>query len=493
MVPLPRPILVLTTEPLPVPGGATTGAGLRAWGLAKGLAAAGLPVVVACPGADGVRADFPGDAGEPGDVDNPGETGARPSSTAPPPGHVAARTFLRYHPDALPRLVAGVDPSCVVLQHWGLASELPPLAVPLAIDLAGPHLLERLYWGDPEPDRSLLDKLAALRRADFVVCSGERQRLYFLPYLAQAGHDLTAPDLLPVIPFSIPDIPEFAPHKAAAAGEPTFVYGGTFLAWQDPTGPIGWLLDELNRAGRGRLLFYGAPHPIAAHAAGPGNRFADLLARLRAHPRVEVRGTRPYDRLLEEYRTEGTVALDLMARNPERELAYTTRTVVYLACGLPVIHDDYSELSDVIRAHGAGWTLPSDGESAFRGVVRDILSGAAPLATLRAGARAAAMAHRAEETIAPLAAWCHAPVPRPGRERAALGHELLLRETRRARDDRDTALARVATLEGRMVHRLHQRLPGWAAALAPLARWAAFPLATWVHHRLKGSSRPARP
>ena len=39
--------LILTGEPLPLPGRVTTGAGLRAWGLKEGLRCAGLDVWVA--------------------------------------------------------------------------------------------------------------------------------------------------------------------------------------------------------------------------------------------------------------------------------------------------------------------------------------------------------------------------------------------------------------------------------------------------------------
>ena len=45
----PRRIAVLTTDPLPVPGSPTTGAGLRAWGLAEGLRARGHDVAIADP------------------------------------------------------------------------------------------------------------------------------------------------------------------------------------------------------------------------------------------------------------------------------------------------------------------------------------------------------------------------------------------------------------------------------------------------------------
>ena len=61
-----------------------------------------------------------------------------------------------------------------------------------------------------------------------------------------------------------------------------------------------------------------------------------------------------------------------MKRNAERELAFTTRTVVYLWCGLPVIYNDYSELSDYIREYNAGWTVDPEDRDAIRAVLKDI-------------------------------------------------------------------------------------------------------------------------
>jgi len=48
----------------------------------------------------------------------------------------------------------------------------------------------------------------------------------------------------------------------------------------------------------------------------------------------------PRDKLINEY-TGASVAWDVMARNPERELAFTSRTVEYL--GLPVVYNNYAE------------------------------------------------------------------------------------------------------------------------------------------------------
>lgn len=383
-------VLVLTTEPLPLPGKATTGAGLRAWGLAEGLRSSGLEVYIGTP----VHGD-----------DTP--------DLLPPAQSSHVRFFRR---NAIAALLEEVRPTVVVLQHWGLAAEVPELTVPLVIDLAGPHLLERAYWGSGNPARDLDEKVSALQRADFVTCSGEYQRHYFYAFLLMAGFDLLSLQP-PVIPFSVP--PD-QPEARSESSDPTFIYGGAFLAWQDPTNAITWLLEEMESAGKGRLLFYGGTHPVIDASAG---KFASLLDRLQSSPRVEVRGWRGFDELMEEYAAEGDVAVDLMARNPERELAFTTRTMVYLHCGLPVIYNNYSELSHVVREGNCGWVLDPGDEHEFRRLVRSILSGDSDLAVLKTNARNVAARYRWTDTIAPLAAFCQKPAFRPDRMEKLLARE----------------------------------------------------------------------
>ncbi|MDP8911937.1 MAG: glycosyltransferase, partial [Actinomycetota bacterium] len=46
--------------------------------------------------------------------------------------------------------------------------------------------------------------------------------------------------------------------------------------------------------------------------------------------------------------------------------------VEYLWCGLPVIYNDYSELSELIAEYDAGWTLEPDDSEAIRRVLAEI-------------------------------------------------------------------------------------------------------------------------
>lgn len=376
-------LLVLTTEPLPLPGLPTTGAGLRAWGLGLGLRAAGFGDVQFGFAADAVR--------------------GRKVDLSVMPG---VRTFERGR---LAEFLAEEAPDAVILQHWGLAKDLPALSCPLAIDLAGPHLLERRLWGSRDPQGDLREKIAALARADFVTCSGEFQRHYFLPFLFQAGFQPETTGLCPAIPFSVsPDLPPSPEDRDLSA----FLFSGFFLPWQDPRGPISWTIDSLNARDKGRLVIVGGAHPAGDVSGGSHEEF---LARLDGAPRVERHGVMPFDELLALAMRCGA-AIDLMPRNPERELAFPTRTVFYMWAGLPVIHNNYDELAEPIHRAKAGWTLDPGDERGLKRLVERLAGHSEDIVRRSENARhLVQQRYTWDKTIGPLAAWCRDPHRREGK------------------------------------------------------------------------------
>lgn len=474
---MPR-VLVLTTEPLPLPGLPATGAGLRAWGLAQGLRAAGLDVTIMMP-ADAaatfaesqtsmVNGQLTIDQGaaagsEPEIREAQLEPAAMAGEDARAPGNIPHSLSVGVFDRAsLPSAVRQHSPDVIVLQHWGLARELGEVDAPLAIDLAGPHLLERRLWGSAAPEADLGEKLDALRRADFLTASGERQRLYFLPYLGLAGWDLARPGLLPVIPFSM----QPAPRPAPARGD-RLIYGGFFLPWQDPTAALEEAMAALDRAGRGELLFIGGAHPRVDVSRG---RFDALLEKLRRHPRVRLLEPMSFDRY-QALLAEGGVALDLMAPNPERELAYTTRTVVYMAQGLPVIHDNYSELGELIARRGAGWALDPRDRAGLAALLDGILSGAIdPAEPGRAAHELVARELDWAQTAGPLVEFCRAPRHREGKTSARLAFEERDRRLQSVERELETARGELATLRGK-------RWVRWGLALTASRTWRRWPAA----------------
>jgi hypothetical protein len=333
-------ISLFSSDVLPLEGLPTVGSGLRAWGLGQGLRTRGHDVVLSMPraAADRLR-----------------------------PGADAVR--LAWREGRMAEIVAEVEPDAVVICNWAIAANLAQqeaTRVPVVLDQHGPHLLEQEYQRLGSRDANTRVKLAALAAADYFTCAGFRQLAYFKPFLCDAGwSDSDIDERVFAIPFSLaPDLPVHEP-----VGDVTFVYGGVWLPWQDPSTGLLTLVEELEARGRGTLRLYGGKHPWIDVGSGV---FEELTARLQESARVVQEGRLAHADLLARYAT-AHVAFDLMERNPERYLAFTSRTVEYLWCGLPVVYNDYSELSELIREFDAGWTVSPSNAVAIRNVVSEIL------------------------------------------------------------------------------------------------------------------------
>jgi glycosyltransferase involved in cell wall biosynthesis len=372
---------------LPYPGQPVSGSGLRAWGLGEGLRGAGHDVRYAIPAAS-ANAETPrGDQGP-----------------------------LLYELQDLHNVLASADPDVVVFQHWVAVGAAAGLDVPVALDLHGPLMIETAFQRRPDvvPTEVAKVKLDAFRRADFVSCAGPQQRFYFLTWLLISGGDVTE-DAISVIPVSLS--PESPAHEWPSP-EVNFVYGGMFLPWQDPSVGLSTLVSVLESEGTGRLDFFGGRHPLFPDMETP--LLDELERRLKESPRITVHGLWPRDRLLEHYRTS-YVALDLMRRNPERELAFTTRTAEYLWCGLPVIYNDYGELTTMIRDYEAGWTASPEDADTLRELLRKIVHDPAEIRRRSANAQRLARERlNWARTTTPLDQFCRNPVRRRRSESATL-------------------------------------------------------------------------
>jgi Glycosyl transferases group 1 len=382
-----RSVLVVANDMLPYPGQPVSGSGLRAWGLGEGLRGGGHQVRYAMPASSA-------DAGTPRGADGP----------------------LLYELHELRDLLVSAVPDVVVFQHWIGVGAAADVDVPVALDLHGPLMIETAFQRRPDVDPVELAKvkLDAFRRADFVTCAGAQQRFYFLAWLLLSGGDVTQ-DAISVIPVSLPP---GSPEHEWPSQEVNFVYGGMFLPWQDPSLGLSTLVSVLESEGVGHVDFFGARHPMYPDMETP---LLDVLERrLKESPRVTVHGLWPRDRLLEHYRTS-YVALDLMRRNTERELAFTTRTAEYLWCGLPVIYNDYGELTSMIRDYEAGWIASPEDADTLRELLRKIVHDPAEIRRRSGNARRLARERlNWELTTDPLDNFCRNPVRRSRPESSAL-------------------------------------------------------------------------
>lgn len=380
-------VLVLASSIVPLPGLPTNGGGMRGWTLAQGLKAAGHEVTLL----------FPRNS-----LDE-----QRVAIT--PEAHAAAlpQTFDWDTPlAALDHFAADV----LVVTSWPLAGQIRACPIPLVVDVAGPVLLERLAQGEEQAAALAHRKAAAFAAADYVTCAGWRQRTYFYAWLLISG--FTPADCqarLGVIPISCdPALPSHQPPR----DEPTIVFAGMALAWQDPSLALDAALQAIERRGRGHLAIYTDFHPEYSRGA---TWFNWLQERVRHHKRVTLHGLLPYDALVGVLQG-ADLALDLYAPTLERELAFNTRTVEFLRCGVPPIFGDYAELSALIQEYAAGFVVDPSATAHVTAAIALALDEPSRLADYSRNAQRLARERLAwDRTIGPLAAFCAAPSKRqPG-------------------------------------------------------------------------------
>lgn len=299
------------------------------------------------------------------------------------------------------RVISQVSPDVLVVQHWPTVSSIDTTHLPTALDLHGPILLETMYQDNPNYDSLKRTKIEAFHKGDFFTCPAERQQFYFYPWMMLSGCDLRS-TRIEVIPVSLsPDLPSFKKPK-----EIRFVYGGVLLPWHNPTTGLEALVGTIEARGKGTLSVYCGKHP---YVNIPPGRLQQLFDRLCSSPRVSLSGMLPREEVLDAYR-HSSVAFDAMERNPERELAFTTRTVEYMWCGLPVIYQNYSALTPYIERYRAGWLVNPDDKEQITQVVEHILSHPEEIEEKgRNAQRLVRQEFNWEKTIEPLADFCEKP------------------------------------------------------------------------------------
>jgi len=225
-----------------------------------------------------------------------------------------------------------------------------------------------------------------------------------------AGADpLHAP--IEVVPVSLDK--NLPAHEWPAA--PRFVFGGVTWPWIDPFPGLEMLAERVAKEKDASLeLFVGAPKQRFDHALDTINVgiFRDYRERLKGYANTRLRELIPRDELLTAY-GRASVAYDLYQPNSERQLAFTTRTIEYLWCGLPVIYGDYGELAKPIRDYDAGWVVAPNDEKAVAAALDEIFGD--PQAARRKGENAQRLAREQytwEQAIKPLLPFVANPVLR---------------------------------------------------------------------------------
>ena len=296
----------------------------------------------------------------------------------------------------LAQVLRDIKPQVIVLEQWALAERLgDPVDggapdVPLVIDLHGSLILENLYRrGSADLTMDGKAKLEALRRADLLLTPAAAQLHHFASWATLAGFD---PRELPLalLPLATTTLGE---PRAEAAPALRMVYGGARWPWIDS---LAWLetaatVAEANKGARLDVFTYEPPRHGLPFEEDLGSwPDVDDVLKGRTPRGVKLHGKAAHAEFVGFLGSEATVALDLWESNPERMLASTTRTVEFLAAGLPVVTVTGAAWAEELVQSGAGWTIAPGDQEGLRTLLEGLVADPARIAAASQAALALA-------------------------------------------------------------------------------------------------------
>ena len=379
---LPR-ILIINHD---VVGQRMAGPGIRAWHMARVLAAHGAVTLIAPRPIDLQSPDFAcGD----------------------------------YHWGDAASLAGWLERADVVVANGFVLEAHPELAnvpQPLALDLYDPVLLENIELMREQPPEARAARAATdqqllarqLAAGDFFLCATERQRDLYLGALMLAGRltpaqidaDPTARALIDVAPFGLDPAPPARQGPALrgvlpgiGADDLVLLWTGGLWDWLDPLTLIDAMPQVVERHQAARLVFLAGRHPGTA---------AEMRMPERARARAAERGLLgthiffydewvPYERRA-DFLLDATVAVSLHRNHLETAYAAVrSRFLDHLWASLPSLVSDGDAAADLVRANGLGAVVPPGDVAATAAALIGLLSDLAELAAC--GSRARALAH----------------------------------------------------------------------------------------------------
>lgn len=375
--------LVYTTDVIPLPNHPTSGTALRTYGLIQGLRSCGHEVIVSVPKS----------------ALNAFKNVNDLNSLAPETKKLIDElSEYAFNPENQSFILANTTPDAIICGHWPAMGLRAKPSQALIVDLAGPHLLERHYLKAVNQHDAILGKLGVICASDYFIVSGESQKNYFKSFMTRAGI-IGAENRILTIPMPLdPVLPPLRTASQPGENYPHFIFGGVFLPWQDPSASLRTLEKELKARNSGKLSLIGGKHP---HYPIESKEIGRLFEELEKNSRVTTKPMLAYDCFIKELQS-ADVAIDLMAWNLERELAVTIRTTTYLWSGLPIIYNNFSDLSKEIAKYDAGWCIDPTDNTALKSAIEEIYKN--PELVLK-------KSHNARRLAAELFSWDKAVLP----------------------------------------------------------------------------------
>ncbi len=271
-----------------------------------------------------------------------------------------------------------------------------------------------------------------LTRADCFLCASERQQTLWLGALSAAGRinpltyaaDPSFDSFVRIVPFGLPSAPAVQSRhglKGAVEGigpdDKVLIWGGGIYDWFDPVTLVKAVGLVATRHPEVKLFFMSARHfnpdvpemQVLAETV----RTADELGLTDRNVFFNENWVDYDDRI--NYLLDADAGVSTHPVHLETRFSFRTRLLDYLWARLPIITTDGDGFADLVRERGLGRVVPPTDPQALADAIIDVLFDD----DLRSSAIAAIDVVRDEFTwervLAPLRAFCEAPVVAPDR------------------------------------------------------------------------------
>jgi hypothetical protein len=344
-------VFILSNDVVPSLGMPVAAPGLRAFGLAEGLRANGVKAktVVTRGFTDRQWLRFGRSV---------------PHPTAPHAEVVSARQLARY--------LDSNSPAVAVLINSNQVDHLRPIrGVRYVLDFFAPKMLETLYQhgeGYPKEELAALRrrKIRAIELADAFIVNGRKKLPYFLAWMLQADRDVRQ---LPVEVVNMCAPLHWSGDAGPVGSGVRFAVAGYLQSWSTLGSWVKVVERQLEHPGMSLDLL------LPWHWGGGVERSHESRAdldRLEGHESVTTHGPMTFSEF-QALLSGVDVSIDLFQHNLEREYAMVTRSIISLACGVPVIHPPFTEVSPMVAEYDAGWLVDPPDTAALEKVISRIL------------------------------------------------------------------------------------------------------------------------
>lgn len=344
-------VAICCNGPIPGCGFPNSAQGIRALGLYQGLSAHGVDCRIVTP-ADTVH-------------------GSMTRWSAP---HVRIPEFWHVVPSRDLSQIVNQKYDIAIFLNWSLGANYKKSAHNKVIyDFFSPTIVEHSFIKDRgDLQEKIESKLALLGQADAFVANGTGRAQYALEFLERWG--LRKRDTKVVsVPLGVAWQGKTTARAGAARPNEIFV-GGFEQIWTK-----GLSIDDV-RALSGRL-------DVAMHVIGIGEHFhfgrvAQKFVHEELPDQIILHRPGAFGRYCDINR-RCDLALDVFSDNRERRLSYSTRSIVSIANGCPVVHMAFTEIGALLAQTPSGWTFDEFDLTKLENVLREVLSDSTKLDAAR--------------------------------------------------------------------------------------------------------------